>query len=45
METVVRLTAEWFHLRMRKKTSGYHNYLLKGLNFWYMYCIQKHFSE
>ena len=31
---------EWFQPQTRKITSGYHNYLLKGLNFWYMYCRQ-----
>ena len=30
--------------RWEKLTSGYHNYLLKGLKFWYMYCSQKYFS-
>ena len=31
--------------RLETLSSGYHNYLLKGLNLQYMYCSQKHFFE
>ena len=31
--------------RWEKLSSGYHNYLLKGLHLRYMYCSQKQFSE
>ena len=30
--------------RWERLTNVYHNYLLKGLNVWYMHCSQKHFS-
>ena len=29
--------------RWEKLTIGYHNYPLKGINFWYMYCSKNHF--
>ena len=36
---------EWSQTNMRKLTSGYHNYPLKGFNLRYMYFSQKQFSE
>ena len=31
--------------RREKLTSGYHNYSLEGINFWYMYFSQEHSYE
>ena len=45
LQKVLYLTMELFQPQMRKITSGYHDYPLKGLNFWYMYCSQKTFAE
>ena len=36
---------ELFQPQMKKITSGYQNYPLTGLNFWYMYFSQKKSSE
>ena len=36
---------EWFQPHMRKITSGYHNYPLKGLHLRYMYFSQTHFYD